>query len=71
MNEGLSGMSGFDRHKISVEIKGKCARMMAGEERVRDLNMREVEMDRPGSVRGVELKPTLNRAGCSCGRNNS
>lgn len=21
-------------------------------------------------VRGVELKPALNRAGCSCGRNN-
>lgn len=42
-------MSDFDRHKISVEIKGGCARMMAGEERIPDLNMREVEMDRPGS----------------------
>lgn len=42
-------MSDFDRHKIFVEIKGECARMMAGEERIPDLNMREVEMDRPGS----------------------
>lgn len=42
-------MSDFDRHKISLEIKGGCARMMAGEERIPDLNMREVEMDRPGS----------------------
>ena len=36
MNEGLFGMSDFDRHKISVEIKGECARMMAGEERSPD-----------------------------------
>lgn len=48
MNKGLFGISDFDRPKISVE-KGECARMMAGEERIPDLNMREVEMDRPGS----------------------
>lgn len=48
-------------------------RQAAGKGRTNpNLEMIEVEMESVslGVVRGVELKPALNRVGCSCGRNN-